>query len=70
MFFDFGALLTMYIFEVVTFYLVKDLSNQLIFLVVVCIYKIHDSDEAFSLLAIVTLMTEKMSFSYFHGNIC
>ena len=36
----------------------------------VCNYKIHVFDEAFFLLAIVAMITEKMSFSYFHGNLC
>ena len=40
-----------------------------IFSVVLCIYKIHVFDEAFFLLAIVTIITKKMSFSYFHGNL-
>ena len=37
---------------------------------VVWIYKNHVFDEAFFLLAIVAMITEKMYFSYFHGNIC
>ena len=41
-----------------------------IFSVVTCIYKIHVFDEAFFLLAIVVMITEKMSFFYFHRNIC
>ena len=38
-----------------------------IFSVVVCIYTIHVFDEIFFLLGIVAMITEKMSFSYFHG---
>ena len=41
-----------------------------IFSVAVCIYKTHVSDQAFSLLAIVAVITEKMYISYFHGNLC
>ena len=41
-----------------------------IFSVVVCIYKNRVFDEAFLLLAIVAMITEKMYFSYFHGNLC
>ena len=41
-----------------------------IFRVVVCIYKNHVFDEAFLFLAIFAIMTEKMYFSYFHGNSC
>ena len=42
----------MYIFEVVTFFLVQWSSNQLIFSVAVRIYKIHVFDEVFFLLTI------------------
>ena len=38
--------------------------------VVLCIYKIHVFDEALFLLAIVAMITEKMSFSYFHDELC
>ena len=40
-----------------------------IFSVVVCIYKIRVFDEVFFLLAIVAMITEKMYFSYLHGNL-
>ena len=40
-----------------------------IFSELLCIYKIHVFDETFFLLAIVTIITKKMSFSYFHGNL-
>ena len=41
-----------------------------IFSVVVCIYTIHGFDEVFFLLAIIAMITEKISFSYFHGILC
>ena len=41
-----------------------------IFSGVVCIYNSHVFNEAFFLLAIVSLIIEKMSFSYVHGNLC
>ena len=40
------------------------------FLVAVCIYKTNVSDEAFFLLAIVAMITEKTYFSYLHGSLC
>ena len=40
------------------------------FSVVACAYMIHVFDEAFFLLEIVAMITEKMYFSYFYGNIC
>ena len=52
----------MYIFEFLTFYL--GFFNQLNFFSG-CMYL-----QAFFLLAIVAMITEKMSFSYFHGNLC
>ena len=38
------------------------------FSVVVCIFKIHVFDEAFSVLTIIAMITEKITFSYFHSN--
>ena len=69
-FLTFGFFLKMYIFEIATFYLAQYLSNQLNFLVVVCIYQNHVFDQAFFLLAINAMITEKMHFPYFHGNLC
>ena len=40
-----------------------------IFSVVVCIYKNHDFDEVFFVFAIVAMVSEKMYFSYFRGNL-
>ena len=39
------------------------------FSVEVCIYKNHVFDEAFFLLLIDAMITEKMYISYFHGNL-
>ena len=69
MFFNFYAVLKMYFFEVATFFLSKFLSNLLIFSVIVCIYKNHDFYEAFFVFANVDMLTEKIYFSYFHGNL-
>ena len=66
----------MYIFEIAKFYIAQYLSNQLqsnpptIFSVTVYIYKIYVFDEAFSLVTTFTTITEKLSFSYFHGIYC
>ena len=60
----------MYIFEVVTFFLTKCLSNLINFSVVVRIYKILDFDEAFFFLATVAMITENVSFSSLHCNHC
>ena len=61
----------MFIFEVATFYLAYYLSNQLIFFSGSKYHeiKIHVFDEAFFVLAIVAMIAEKVSFSYFHGNV-
>ena len=61
MFFNFLALFfKMYIFEVVTFFLVQWLSNELNFSVAVRIYKIPVFDEPFFLLTISMPMVTKL----------
>ena len=54
----------MYIFKVATFYLTSTYPINSFFPVVVCTYKIHVFDEAFSLLAILAMITEKMFFLF------
>ena len=66
MFFNFRVLvLKIYIFQVVTFFLVPCLSNQLIFSVAVLIYTIHVFQGAFSLPATIPMITKKVPFFLF-----
>ena len=71
MFFNFRVLvLKIYIFQVVTFFLVLCLSNQLIFSVAVRIYTIHVFHGAFSLPATIPMITKKVPFFCLQCNQC
>ena len=64
MLFNFRVFLRMYTFKVATFSLTSTYPINSFFSVVVCTYKIDVFDEAFSLLAIVAMITEKMFFLF------
>ena len=70
MFFIFGCFTNCVFLRLQHCILLITYPTNSVFSMVVCICKIHIFDQAFFLLAIVVMMTVKMSFSYFHGNLC
>lgn len=63
-----GLFSSVYISEVLIFFLADCLSNQLIFSVAVHMFRVHVFDKAFFFSATVIMITENVTISSFHIN--